>query len=44
MNTAAAHGTGQTWMPGTYDPELNLYYLGTGNPNPVHGGKEPQGR
>ncbi len=32
---AAAHGTGQTWMPGTYDPELNLYYVGTGNPNPV---------
>lgn len=32
---AAAHGTGQAWMPGTYDPELNLYYVGTGNPNPV---------
>lgn len=32
---AAAHGTGQTWIPGTYDPELNLYYVGTGNPNPV---------
>src|SRR4051812_42910571 len=28
---ASAHGTGQTWIPGTYDPELNLYYLGTGN-------------
>jgi alcohol dehydrogenase (cytochrome c) len=32
---AAAHGTGQTWIPGTYDPQLNLYYVGTGNPNPV---------
>ena len=40
MNTwpdeyASAHGTGQAWMPGTYDPELNLYIVGTGNPNPV---------
>jgi alcohol dehydrogenase (cytochrome c) len=32
---ASAHGTGQTWIPGTYDPELGLYYVGTGNPNPV---------
>lgn len=32
---AAAHGTGQAWIPGSYDPELNLYYVGTGNPNPV---------
>jgi alcohol dehydrogenase (cytochrome c) len=32
---ASAHGTGQAWIPGTYDPELNLYYVGTGNPNPV---------
>jgi alcohol dehydrogenase (cytochrome c) len=32
---ASAHGTGQTWIPGSYDPELNLYILGTGNPNPV---------
>ena len=32
---AAAHATGQTWIPGSYDPELNLYYFGTGNPNPV---------
>jgi alcohol dehydrogenase (cytochrome c) len=26
-------------MPGTYDPELNLIYWGTGNPNPVHSGQ-----
>ncbi len=32
---ASAHGTGNTWIPGTYDPQLNLYYVGTGNPNPV---------
>ena len=26
---------GNTWMTGTYDPELNLIYWGTGNPTPV---------
>jgi alcohol dehydrogenase (cytochrome c) len=26
---------GTTWMPGTYDPKLNLLYWGTGNPTPV---------
>ena len=31
-NTPCAHGGGMTWIPGTYDPELNLYYIGTGNP------------
>ena len=25
---AMAHGGGMTWMPGTYDPELNLHLLG----------------
>ena len=38
------HGGGMTWIPGTYDPELHLYYLGTGNPNPVLTGQQPQGR
>ena len=38
------HGGGMTWMPGTYDPELNLIYWGTGNPNPVYRGAGPQGR
>jgi alcohol dehydrogenase (cytochrome c) len=37
------HGGGMTWIPGTYDPELHLYYLGTGNPNPVLTGKSRQG-
>ncbi len=26
---------GMTWMTGTYDPELNLLFWGTGNPTPV---------
>jgi alcohol dehydrogenase (cytochrome c) len=29
---------GMTWMTGTYDPELNLVYWGTGNPTPVLNG------
>jgi alcohol dehydrogenase (cytochrome c) len=28
------HGGGTTWMPGTYDAELNTIYWGTGNPSP----------
>ena len=27
-------GGGSTWITGTYDPELNLVYWGTGNPGP----------
>jgi len=40
---AMEHGGGMTWVPGTYDPELNLYYLGTGNPNPVMAGQGRKG-
>jgi alcohol dehydrogenase (cytochrome c) len=29
---------GQMWMTGTYDPELNLVFVGTGNPTPVLNG------
>jgi alcohol dehydrogenase (cytochrome c) len=29
---------GQMWMTGTYDQELNLVYVGTGNPTPVLNG------
>jgi acido-empty-quinoprotein group A len=36
---AMAHGGGMTWMPGTYDPQLNLLYWATGNPNPVMAGQ-----
>jgi alcohol dehydrogenase (cytochrome c) len=34
---------GMTWMTGTYDPELNLVYWGTGNPTPVLNGKPRPG-
>jgi alcohol dehydrogenase (cytochrome c) len=33
---AMQHGGGMTWQPVTYDPETNLIYLATGNPNPVY--------
>jgi acido-empty-quinoprotein group A len=36
---AMAHGGGMTWLPGTYDKDLNLLYWGTGNPNPVVAGQ-----
>jgi alcohol dehydrogenase (cytochrome c) len=36
---ASSHGGGMTWMPGTYDPELNLLYWPTGNTNPVFAGQ-----
>ena len=32
------HGGGPAWMTGTYDPDLNLIYWGTGNPHPVLAG------
>ena len=32
------HGGGTTWMPGTYDPDLNTLYWGTGNPSPDYDG------
>jgi alcohol dehydrogenase (cytochrome c) len=35
---AARHGGGHTWIPGSYDPETNLYIFGTGNPNPAYTG------
>jgi alcohol dehydrogenase (cytochrome c) len=31
----AQHGGGMTWQPITYDPELNLIFVTTGNPQPV---------
>jgi alcohol dehydrogenase (cytochrome c) len=34
---------GQMWMTGTYDPALNLVYVGTGNPTPVLNGSARQG-
>jgi alcohol dehydrogenase (cytochrome c) len=32
-------GGGTTWMPGTYDPELNTIYWGTSNPAPDFDGE-----
>jgi alcohol dehydrogenase (cytochrome c) len=40
---AAAHGGGMTWGAFTYDPDLNLLYFGTGNPQPVINGRKRQG-
>lgn len=34
---------GTTWMSGTYDPQLNLIYWGTGNPTPVLNGSTRPG-
>jgi alcohol dehydrogenase (cytochrome c) len=31
---AWARGGGSTWVTGTYDPQLDLVYWGTGNPSP----------
>jgi alcohol dehydrogenase (cytochrome c) len=36
-------GGGATWITGSYDPELNLVYWGTGNPNPDFYGGNRQG-
>jgi len=36
-------GGGATWMTGSYDPELNLIYWGTGNPNPDYYGEDRKG-
>ncbi|HEY6224277.1 MAG TPA: acido-empty-quinoprotein group A [Gemmatimonadales bacterium] len=33
---AARHGGAQVWMPGSYDPETQLYIFGTGNPTPAY--------
>ena len=32
------HGCGSIWLSGTYDPELNTVYMGTGNPCPDYEG------
>ena len=37
------HGGGMTWLPGTYDADLDLLYWGTGNPNPVFAGQGRKG-
>jgi len=37
------HGGGMTWLPPTYDPDLNLLYIPTGNPNPVFAPRSRKG-
>lgn len=39
----AKHGGGMTWQPITYDPDLNLIYVSTGNPQPVIAYKDRPG-
>lgn len=41
---ARQHGGGNPWVPATYDPQLNLVYAGTANPNPVYAGQGRKGR
>ncbi len=38
-----SRGGGMLWLTGTYDPELNLTYWGTGNPHPVETGEPRPG-
>jgi alcohol dehydrogenase (cytochrome c) len=40
---AAERGGGPTWVTGTYDPESNLLFWGTGNPNPDFYGDDREG-
>ncbi|MBM3734252.1 MAG: PQQ-dependent dehydrogenase, methanol/ethanol family [Acidobacteria bacterium] len=37
------HGGGDTWLTGSYDPELNLIYWGIGNPAPDFDGDVRKG-
>ncbi len=38
------HGGAGVWVPGSYDPELNLYYFGTANPTPAFSTSTREGR
>jgi alcohol dehydrogenase (cytochrome c) len=38
-----ARGGGGTWVTGSYDPDLNTIYWGTGNPNPDYYGVDRKG-
>jgi len=38
-----ARGGGTTWVTGSYGPELNTLYWGTGNPNPDYYGEDRKG-
>jgi alcohol dehydrogenase (cytochrome c) len=43
LKDSAEHGGGPTWVTGSYDPELNLIYWGTGNPSPLYFGDGRKG-
>jgi alcohol dehydrogenase (cytochrome c) len=43
LGTPHATSGGMTWMTGTFDPDLNLVFWGTGNPTPVLTGKTRPG-
>jgi alcohol dehydrogenase (cytochrome c) len=43
VGQALEHGCGATWMPGSYDPELDLIYWAIGNPCPDFAGEERLG-
>ena len=40
---AAERGGAGVWVTGSYDPELNLLYYGTGNPSPDFHGEDRKG-
>jgi alcohol dehydrogenase (cytochrome c) len=40
VGQALEHGCGATWMPGSYDPELDVIYWAIGNPCPDFAGEE----
>jgi len=37
------HGGAGVWVPGSYDPDLHLYYCGTANPTPAFSGVTRKG-
>jgi alcohol dehydrogenase (cytochrome c) len=43
IGQALEHGCGATWMPGSFDPELDLIYWAIGNPCPDFAGEERLG-
>ena len=43
IGQALEHGCGATWMPGSYDPQLDLIYWAIGNPCPDIAGEERSG-
>jgi alcohol dehydrogenase (cytochrome c) len=38
------HGGAGVWVPGTYDPDLHLYYTGTANPTPAFSTSTREGK